>query len=230
MPSAEYQRAWKLRMSPEQKAARREYDRVRRMNLTQEQREKKRRQDSRYREGLSATQKAAKAERDRMRYLTMSAEAKAKRLAYQAQYRKKRRAADPIYTLRLRLRCMVRLSMVRQANIRGHNKHGKTLDYVGCSLPELKRHIENQFLAGMTWENRDRWDIDHVIPVAVFNHADDQERRVCHHFSNLRPLWSDSNRRKSDTLAIEDWHVVFSRAPQAHQQILLRLRPAEIAA
>ena len=86
------------------------------------------------------------------------------------------------------------------------------MDYVGCSLKDLKAHLESQFQEGMTWDNygihqfgkdKDGWHIDHIIPCNVFNLADPFERNACFFYMNLQPLWGIDNIVKSDTCDAE---------------------------
>jgi hypothetical protein len=74
------------------------------------------------------------------------------------------------------------------------------LSLVGYTIAELKRHIERQFIKGMTWANMGEWHIDHIIPVASFSYqsVDDPEFRICWGLTNLRPMWAEENRAKSD--------------------------------
>jgi hypothetical protein len=69
---------------------------------------------------------------------------------------------------------------------------------VGYSLEELARHIEAQFLKGMTWQNMGKWEIDHILPLASFLYRDmaDPEFRAAWSLTNLRPLWAADNRKK----------------------------------
>ena len=79
-------------------------------------------------------------------------------------------------------------------------KGGKSWqDLVPYTLEELMAHLERQFLPGMTWENRGKWHIDHVVPLASFNFTspDDPEFRAAWALTNLRPLWAKDNIRKS---------------------------------
>ena len=56
-------------------------------------------------------------------------------------------------------------------------------DAVGCSSRELRTHLEDQFVHGMTWHNQGRlWFIEHVLPRSTFR---DEERAF--RFDNLRP-------------------------------------------
>jgi hypothetical protein len=70
---------------------------------------------------------------------------------------------------------------------------------LGYGVEELKAHIERQFLKGMTWGNIDRWHLDHIVPAASFNFSsyEDEEFKACWALTNLRPLWSEENQRKS---------------------------------
>jgi hypothetical protein len=106
--------------------------------------------------------------------------------------RRERRRTDPVFALqdvaRARIYCAFRRA--------GFGKNTRTAELLGCSWPELKRHIEKQFLKGMTWENRGTvWHIDHIRALAEAR-SEEEAKALCH-FTNLRPLWADANRRKS---------------------------------
>jgi len=56
-------------------------------------------------------------------------------------------------------------------------------DAVGCSAHQLREHLEQQFVHGMTWHNHGRlWFIDHILPRLTFR---DEGRAF--RFDNLRP-------------------------------------------
>lgn len=67
---------------------------------------------------------------------------------------------------------------------------------IGCSIAELRAHLESKFQAGMTWANYGEWHIDHERPVASFDLRDPEQQRQCFHFTNLQPLWADENNKK----------------------------------
>lgn len=77
-----------------------------------------------------------------------------------------------------------------------------TKEILGCSWEELKQHLENQFVEGMSWDNygKDGWVIDHIVPCAYFDMKNDLQVRICFNFRNLQPLWSRDNGSKSDSL------------------------------
>ena len=66
---------------------------------------------------------------------------------------------------------------------------------MGCTLDQFKRHIENLWLDGMSWENYGKkgWHIDHILPCASFDLADPEQQRKCFHYTNLQPLWATDN-------------------------------------
>ena len=70
---------------------------------------------------------------------------------------------------------------------------------VGCDFETFLAHIQSQFTDGMTMENYGngdgKWSIDHIIPFGTAKNDEDVER--LNHYTNLRPMWSIENSRKS---------------------------------
>lgn len=105
--------------------------------------------------------------------------------------KRERRISDPVYAIEL----AVRSRLGRAFRLAGYRKSGRTAQIVGCTWQELKRHIERQFVNGMTWANRaTAWHIDHIQPLAGATSAEDLIA-LCH-FTNLRPLWAPANKAK----------------------------------
>ena len=79
-------------------------------------------------------------------------------------------------------------------------KNNRTFDLVGCTPKELKKHIEKQFLPGMSWENYnfETWHIDHIKPISLAKTMDDIIRLKLMHYTNLQPLWAKDNMKKSN--------------------------------
>lgn len=70
--------------------------------------------------------------------------------------------------------------------------------HLGCSVEELKAHLEKQFEPGMTWDNWtvNGWHIDHIKPLASFDLTDINELKLAVRFENLQPMWASKNQSK----------------------------------
>jgi len=73
---------------------------------------------------------------------------------------------------------------------------------VDFTLLQLMKHLEKQFLPGMTWNNYGKWHIDHKVPLSVFNfkNPNDLDFKRAWALKNLQPLWSTDNIRKGAKL------------------------------
>ena len=79
------------------------------------------------------------------------------------------------------------------------------VDYIGCNLGFFRTHIEEQFTAGMTWENQGEWHIDHVRCCDSFAFEDENDIYNCFNWRNLQPMWAPENESKSNKYdVIED--------------------------
>lgn len=105
-------------------------------------------------------------------------------------YVKNRMSVDPLFKLSCRLR--IRLSNALQRKVWNKNSHFN--EYIGCTLEELKAHIEKQFTPNMGWNNYGAWEIDHIVPLASAA-AVEEMIKLCH-YTNLQPLWMKANRSK----------------------------------
>jgi hypothetical protein len=111
--------------------------------------------------------------------------------AYVVTYRRDRCKNDPGFRVLLNCRNRVKNAL------RGIGaKAAHTMELLGCSVPELRVHLEQQFQPGMTWDNYGSWHIDHIRPCASFDLTDGEQQKKCFHFSNLQPLWARDNLAK----------------------------------
>jgi hypothetical protein len=108
------------------------------------------------------------------------------------EQRKERRNIDPIFNLSNRMRSRI----WKYLTLLNLNKKNKTFDIVGCTPELLKEHLEKQFIDGMTWENRNKWHVDHIVPLSSAK-TEDELYKLCH-YTNLQPLWAEDNLRKSN--------------------------------
>jgi len=106
------------------------------------------------------------------------------------EYRKKKNN-DPMFIAIKRIRDRLQ----RSFKSRKWQKRSKTEQMLGCSKEMLVKHIESQFVHGMSWENKNEWHIDHIVPLCSAKTIEDLEKLS--HFSNLRPLWANENMAKS---------------------------------
>jgi hypothetical protein len=96
------------------------------------------------------------------------------------------------------------LEEVLRSRIAGAIKHHKgtketsSLELLGTDINTVRRHLEKQFLPGMTWGNHGitGWHIDHIKSCSSFDLSKEEEQRKCFHYTNLQPLWYIDNIRK----------------------------------
>lgn len=130
--------------------------------------------------------------------------------ACKTTYAKKQKEADPVLynknrraqankrhrenietRIKNRLRCSLRRFV--------HDKHGNSYEELaGCTMEELREHLESLFEEGMSWDNHAHfgWHIDHIKPMSSFDLTKEDQIKECCHFTNLRPLWWKENLSK----------------------------------
>jgi len=79
--------------------------------------------------------------------------------------------------------------------VKGYRR--RTEDLIGCSVSQLRAHLEAKFTGGMSWDNYGLWHIDHARPCRSFDLRLPEQQRACFHFSNLQPLWAGDNLSKN---------------------------------
>ena len=82
--------------------------------------------------------------------------------------------------------------------IKTNAKAGSAVRDLGCTIPELKAHLEAQFQPGMTWDNWSLkgWHIDHIKPLTSFDLTNREQFLQACHYTNLQPLWASENLSK----------------------------------
>jgi len=98
-----------------------------------------------------------------------------------------------IYIMRARTRLFFKSKNIKKKN--------NTFDIIGCTPEFLKEHLEKQFSDGMSWELMGKYiHIDHIIPLSSAK-TEEEMYKLCH-YTNLQPLWSEDNLKKSDKILI----------------------------
>jgi len=110
------------------------------------------------------------------------------------KYQKNRYKTDINFKLIHYLRA--RLYKVLKNNI----KSKSVSKLLGCSIEQLKQHLEKQFTKGMTWKNYGKWHVDHIKPCCQFDLTKPSEQKNCFNYKNLQPLWAGENLSKKRKL------------------------------
>lgn len=77
--------------------------------------------------------------------------------------------------------------------LKRNTRHGSAIKDLGCTIAELKIHLESQFTEGMTWGSHGNtpksWSIDHIRPFYEFDLRDPEQVKEACNWRNLRPMW-----------------------------------------
>lgn len=113
--------------------------------------------------------------------------------ARERKYSTLRRRRNPKLRLDHRMGQMVYLAL------RAKKGGRRWEDLVNYKLADLVKHLERQFLKGMSWENIGEWHVDHIRPRSMFRYNDENcdEFKDCWAITNLRPLWAKDNLTKN---------------------------------
>lgn len=80
----------------------------------------------------------------------------------------------------------------------------KEYDLIRRDLAHSYNWIEYQFNEIMAWDNYGIvWEIDHVVPCSSFDLTNEDNKKTCFHWTNLRPLCKRENALKSDKICHE---------------------------
>lgn len=95
---------------------------------------------------------------------------------------------------------------------RGAQKHCPAIILLGCPIEDFKIYIESKFEVGMTWKNhghgKGKWNIDHIMPCAIFDLTKPEHQKRCFHFSNMQPMWSSENCAKGAKITTNQFQLL----------------------
>ena len=107
------------------------------------------------------------------------------------EYNKKKYKEDRNH----KLLCLLR-SRMRHA-LHGKSKSAHSLELLGCTVEEWKKHIESTFQKGMTWLNYGTyWHIDHIKQCVRFDLSDPVQQKECFNYKNTRALTAVDNLKR----------------------------------
>ena len=110
------------------------------------------------------------------------------------RYETNRKKIDPVY----KIKHLVRSRIYKFLILKKITKNNTTFELVGCSPQELKIHLEQKFIDGMSWNNQGEWHIDHIIPLSSAQ-TEEELYKLCH-FTNLQPMWALDNIKKGSKI------------------------------
>ena len=114
-------------------------------------------------------------------------------------YRRKEMCKDcdlPKYIMNVQRKSLRRLLM--QSTLQ---KTKKTVEYLGCSPEQFITHIQSKMTAEMNFDNI---HLDHIKPVSRFNLDNEEEFKMCCHFTNFQPLLAKDNLTKKNRWSDEE--------------------------
>ena len=137
----------------------------------------------------------------------------------QRAWTRKKVAEDPSY----RVRFALQTDWKRRCRRKGVFHSEPFLELLGMPWEQFARRLERQFKhRGWDWsEYGSEWTIDHRLPCCSFDLRKAEDRAMCCHFSNLRPLSVEENRRKNGSYSKAElrcyktqWRLTFGRQPR----------------
>jgi len=118
------------------------------------------------------------------------------------KYMRDRKRNNP--SIRIRHQLSNRLWSALKRNNLYQNKCTSTMQFVGCTIEELWKHLESSssWEPWMTRENYGKggWDVDHILPCASFDLRCPVQQLACFHWSNLQPLEHIKNVTKGNKI------------------------------
>jgi len=118
--------------------------------------------------------------------------------------RRTKRDTDPLFVVEDRARSRITQAFKRK----NWSKDSLTREMLGCDWETLKIHMELQFTNGMSWDNKCKWQIDHIVPLSIAI-TDSELEKLCH-YTNLQPLWTHDNRVKGNKLLKEHYDLHYT--------------------
>ena len=97
--------------------------------------------------------------------------------------------------------------------IREKSKPDEQIPVAQCTIGELRWHIERQFKPGMTWENRERWVLTHIIPIYAIDRSQPDALQRFNHWSNIKPQWTHGGKRRDMPIHHPEYDILRMISP-----------------
>jgi hypothetical protein len=98
---------------------------------------------------------------------------------------------DMIYRLKQNQKSYIHQHLKKNNMVKDNN----TEKYLGCNINQFKRWLDYQFTNNMNWINKS-WQIEHIIPLSLFNLNNENERKIAFNWTNMQPLLKKDNLEK----------------------------------
>jgi hypothetical protein len=80
---------------------------------------------------------------------------------------------------------------------------GNYARYFGLDINFFREWIEIQFKDGLSWENfAEKWQFDHIVPVAYFDFTNEDDLLLCWNFINIRVERIDFNKTRGNRIDV----------------------------
>jgi hypothetical protein len=88
-----------------------------------------------------------------------------------------------------------------KTDIVSHARHflkGERKSYkpIQCTLKQLRLWVEYMFQPEMDWNDKSKWQVDHVIPLSFFDLTNSNEYKIACHWSSIRPVFENEIDKK----------------------------------
>lgn len=99
-----------------------------------------------------------------------------------------------------------KISEILRSKFNREIKRNRYSNFLGCDIIFLKKWLEYRFNDNMNWENMGKvWQVDHILPISKFNFTNQNDIKICYHWTNLQPLESHHNMSKSNNILLHEY-------------------------
>ena len=107
--------------------------------------------------------------------------------------------------------------------------------YFGLDIEYFREWIELQFGEGLSWDNfAEKWQFDHIVPVAYFDFTKEEDLLLCWNFINIRVERVDLNKTRGNRIDVMGVRTYFEDLYNKTQypfclKMLEKIRVIEVA-
>jgi hypothetical protein len=110
---------------------------------------------------------------------------------WQKHYHIKKYHSDKQFKIKTLMRTKI------NAGLNDHHFSERIVELLGLDCDRFKEYISSKFQPGMSWNERSKWHLDHIVPTGMFDLTNEIELKKCYNYINLQPIWAHDNRIKA---------------------------------